>query len=93
MDPLACPCEDCIHYEANKQHSNPNAFDPYYCNLKHKAIYLTSHDHVMHPDTWIMPCGGHLFRDKASVPDMTGVIGYSNKDGYIYDTEDLCLEE
>ena len=82
-----CPCEKCIHYEVLKRHPNPNAIDDYWCNLRNKAIYLTSHDHVFHPDTWIMPCGGYMFRDRDDVPDMTGVIGYSRRDGLLYETE------
>jgi hypothetical protein len=75
-----CPCEDCIYYESMKRHPNPNAVDPDYCNLKHSAIYKTSHRHITHPDRWIMPCGGHRFTRR---DDMTGVIGYDKKNGYI----------
>ncbi|MBR4792661.1 MAG: hypothetical protein IK038_03245 [Bacteroidaceae bacterium] len=80
-----CPCTNCIHYTCGKQHPNPCAWDLHYCELRKQSIYKTAHNHVSHPNQWVIPCGGYLYTERDK--DIQDAVGYSRKLGLIYITD------
>jgi len=80
----SCPCEGFLYYTAGKTWPNPNAVDDHYCELYKEAIIFTSRYHITSPNTWMLPHRG-CYTEREDVPEGRSIIGYSRKDGILFD--------